>query len=301
MAEAVVVGRAAAQNKHAMKWQQESAEINRLKAKSLWWYSLKRRIFVISGLVILLTGVATAWWVHQSGQFSKSFQSVNDWAYGVTKSMGFELNTIRVEGLEKLSVEYVGDAMGAPLGSPILQLSVAEIKANLEALPEVRKARVERVLPDKLQVVLTERTPHAIWQFKGEHTLIDIDGTVLRNQHRDTNKRYMVLVGEDVPDHTQMFIHLMQMTPELAEEVEAAVRVGGRRWDVHLRQGMIVKLPQEDYEIAWQKMYRLATERDILSKGIEIVDMRIAGKIYMTLDSSSKESLEQSLTSAHQI
>lgn len=301
MGDAVIVGRAAKQNKQAMRWQRECVEISRQKAKSRSRHNLKRKILLgVSVLAVTYLGAA-GYWVWSSGQIGRAYDGTKDWLYGITRGAGFEMTTIQVDGLSKLSVEMVSTALGVQIGDPIFRVAVQDVKEKLEALPEIRVASVERRLPDMLYVEIVERDGAALWQHDGQYQLIDVDGTVLVNQERDPGRRYIVLTGENVPEEAEAFLAMLDMEPELKRQVEAAMRVGARRWDIRLKNGVVVKLPQEDPDLAWRKLGEMARNQQLLDRSLQVIDMRIDDRMFLTLDPPAKGTDGQVVTSARDI
>lgn len=286
MADAVVVGRAALQNKHAMKWQRECAEISRQKAKMQRWHEFRRKLRVAAVLLGAGYLVAAVYWVWQSGRIEQAGDVLIDTMYEVSRRVGFEVETVRIEGISKLSVPYLAEHLGVTVGDPIFRHSIKDIQANLRALPEIRAARVERRLPDILFIEIVERSASAIWQHKGEYKLIDWDGTVLTNQQRDMGVRYVVLTGEDAPAHAQAFLDMIETTPDLKESVESAMRVGGRRWDVKMRHGLVVKLPEKQPEKAWHTFAKLNQQQQLLGRPIQSIDMRLEDRLFLKMEAA---------------
>lgn len=86
---------------------------------------------------------------------------------------------IEVLGVQQVTREAVLERFSADLGRSSLRVPLDERRAALEEIPWVEKARVERVLPDKLRVEITERTPVAFLRQGAELALIDGHGVVL--------------------------------------------------------------------------------------------------------------------------
>lgn len=301
MADAVVVGRAALQNKQAMKWQRECAEISRQKAKSQWWLGVRRRARTIIACAGAVYMVGAGYWVWRSGHIESTYDATIEWLYSLSRSVGFELETIRIEGINSLSVPYVVQALGVEVGDPILHYSIKDIKARIDALPEVRASKVERQLPDTLYIEITERKASALWQHKGDYKLIDLDGTVLLNQERDLNTRYVVMTGDDAPLHAQAFLDMIEKTPELKQRVDAATRIGDRRWDVTMHGGIIVKLPETNPEKAWEKFAKLEQDQQLLERAIQSIDMRIEDRLYLKMDAAEPSAEKPKKTTARDI
>ena len=66
--------------------------------------------------------------------------------------------------------ETVLDALGARPGTSIFAVDPTHAKRQLESLPWVRSAAIERRLPDTIYVRLVEREPMALWQHGGKST-----------------------------------------------------------------------------------------------------------------------------------
>jgi cell division protein FtsQ len=90
------------------------------------------------------------------------------------------------------------------------------------------------------------------------------------------------VVGDDAPKHMQELIQLIDATPSLKPEVVAAVRVGERRWNIRLKQGVTVMLPEDSAMTAWKKFVALAEADKLLSKAITSVDLRLEDRVFIT-------------------
>ena len=75
----------------------------------------------------------------------------------------------RTDGI--ISENQLQDWGGVRKGDNLLSLDLLRIKRNIELTPRVKMASVERILPDTLQVRVTERVPMAqiwVWQRGGD-------------------------------------------------------------------------------------------------------------------------------------
>ena len=67
--------------------------------------------------------------------------------------------------------------------------------------------------------------------------------------------------------------------PKLRELVTAAVRVGSRRWNLRLRGGVEVRLPEKNPEEAWARLADLQSRHDLLARDVVTIDMRLPGRL----------------------
>lgn len=79
----------------------------------------------------------------------------------------------------------------------ILRIPLDERRAELEQLPWVESASIQRILPDRIRVVLTERTPIAFLRDSSGLDLIDAHGVVL-DRPEGENLQFPIVTG--LPD-----------------------------------------------------------------------------------------------------
>lgn len=149
----------------------------------------------------------------------------------------------------------------------------------VERINWVKTAHVERRLPDTLYVYIQERTPLALWQDGNDLQLIDTDGNTITRHELSNFKDLILVTGKDAAKHAPALIATLKTTPLIHEMTDTAVRQGERRWDLHLRNGIKVKLPAEDIAFAVNVLQKEQQETKLLDKDIEIIDLRTSGRL----------------------
>ncbi len=196
-----------------------------------------------------------------------------------TAVLGFRVADIQVVGGETTDRATILDALGARIGTPILAVDPIRAKQKLESLAWVRSAVIERRLPDTLYVRLVEREPLALWQHGGRIDLIDRTGTVIPVGRLDRFAKLPMVVGKDAASHASGLLKMLASEPDLAAHVTAAVRVGGRRWNLRLDKAIDVLLPAEDPAAAWADLARLERSSAILQRDVQAIDMRLPDRL----------------------
>ena len=74
----------------------------------------------------------------------------------------FAITNVTVKGVEHLTAQEVSDLAAVPAGSTLLRVDSAGITSRLESNPWVESASVTPVLPDTLELDITERTIDAV-------------------------------------------------------------------------------------------------------------------------------------------
>jgi cell division protein FtsQ len=202
--------------------------------------------------------------------------------FALTADIGFRVEEVTLEGREVADKKALEKALGIARSAPILEVSLTGMQAALEQIPEVEQARVTRHLPNRIAIVIVERAPAVLWQAHGKLTLLDKHGAVLDRKKYVTHRPLPLMVGEDAPKHLKELLALLAAAPELEPEIQAAIRVGERRWNMKLKNEMTVLLPAEGAIAAWRRFAQLSKREALLARSIRSVDMRIEDRIYIT-------------------
>ena len=217
-------------------------------------------------------------------------QSAADGIIQGTGLLGLTVADITVEGRETTDRETILEALGVGLGTPILAANPTRAKEQLEALPWVRTAVIERRLPDTLYVRLVERKPLALWQHGGKLDLIDREGAVIPVARLDRFAKLPMVVGEGAASHAAELLEMLASEPDLAARVTAAIRVGDRRWNLRIDNTIDALLPPDETASAWSQLARLERSSAILKREVLTIDLRLPDRLVLRVSpESSKE------------
>ena len=101
-------------------------------------------------------------------------------AWMATRSPLLDVDEVVVRGADRLTADEVLAAAEVKRGDALVWLDPERAEARVEALPWVRRARVERELPDTLRITIAERRVVAWFDAgNGAASLVDRTGHVL--------------------------------------------------------------------------------------------------------------------------
>ena len=239
----------------------------------------------VTAVAVAIVAGAALWFAN--GGRDELAGLIAELATETSMAMGLTVQEVTVRGRRQVASEAVVAALGVSGGEPILGFDPAAARTRLLALDWVEKAKIVRFLPSTIHVEITERRAFALWQEHGSLALIDRSGTVLTRTGLDRFANLPMVVGAGAAGRARTLLDLLAAEPDLLAQVQAAVLVAGRRWDVRLANGIKVMLPDVDMSAAWRRLGALEREHAILGRDIDVIDLRIADRLVVRLSKSA--------------
>ena len=236
-----------------------------------------RRILV--GAAFLSVFFWAGSWLWLGGHAHKFWNQTLDRSYEFAATHGFSVQNILVEGRINTDPDILRALVNIERGDAIFAVDPNQLRDSISRISWVRDVHIERRLPDTLFIGLEERAPLALWQNRGKLRLIDAEGVTLSDKNLDGFSRYFLVVGEDAPKEASGLMRLLAAEPVLNDRVEAAVRVGSRRWDLRMKNGLVIKLPETDIGGALRRLCAAQETDKILDKGLVAIDLREEGRM----------------------
>ena len=187
---------------------------------------------------------------------------------------GLRLETIEVRGRAHTPKPVIIAASELTLGEPMLTISLPALHERLATIGWIRTVAVERRMPSTIRVELTERVPMALLQTEDGHRVIDETGTVITGAD-PAAWHLTVVAGNSAAGNAAPILNILRTEPELFAEVWAVTYQSERRWDVHLRNGIGVRLPETDPRSAWSQLAIIDHSKQITDRDLAVIDMRV--------------------------
>ena len=199
---------------------------------------------------------------------------------GSTGFTGLRVAHVTIDGRANTPEPLLRAAIGVTIGDPILGFSVEAARARIESLTWVEQATVERRLPDTVVVAIIERRPFAIWQNEKKFHLIDRAGQVVANQDVALFKdKLPMVVGAGAPVGAAALLTALDKYPALGGRILASVRVGERRWNLHLKNGIDVMLPEGHETEALERLMQLQQDHALMDRPLTNIDLRLPDRL----------------------
>ena len=105
----------------------------------------------------------------------------------------FNLSEIEIEGNLKLTAEEIIKASGLVMGENIFKFKLKESGEKISKIPYVNSIRVERKLPGKIRIEITESIPMAYIPYNDKLIVTDYEGKVLEVKTEKINYAVPIL------------------------------------------------------------------------------------------------------------
>jgi cell division protein FtsQ len=164
-------------------------------------------------------GLAGAWAVFECGQFLLASPAM----------ALIHPEQVSISGAHYAKHSSVLEIFAADRGRSILRIPLAERRREIETIPWVESAVVRRVLPNRIAVAITERTPVAFLREGSGMALVDAQGVIL-DRPLEGNFDFPVVTGinpamprEDRAQRMQLFSGFMRQIESASASAAASI------------------------------------------------------------------------------
>lgn len=200
-----------------------------------------------------------------------------------TSTFGFAIEDVKVVGNKETSEIDILGALGLDGETSLVGLSASDAQAAVAGLPWVESVDVFKVYPNTIQISIHERTALAVWQNGTELSVIDADGRIIVPFTGGRSALLPLVIGAGADQQVKLLMAQMAAYPKIAQDVRAYARVGDRRWDLVLKNGVTLMLPEHGVSEALADIAGMEAKAGLLSRDIASVDLRLDDRVVVKL------------------
>lgn len=234
--------------------------------------------------------------MERGGHMPAAIETARDFGDVAANFAGFRIANINLSGQNHVTPGDILATAGVKPTSSLLFLDAEGARMRLEELAWIKRATVQKLYPDRLDIQIVEREGFALWQKDGKINVIARDGTVIAPYSDDPRYiRLPIVVGDGAETHVVEIVEALSLVPGVRDQVRAAIRVADRRWTLKLRNGIDVRLPEEGLNDALEQLALLDQQKSLLSRDITIVDLRLPDRVSVRLSDAAYAAREAEL------
>jgi cell division protein FtsQ len=242
----------------------------------------------IAGTVVVILA-SLAYGAIKGDHVPSIIAALKDARDGAANAAGFRIVSVALSGQHHVSREDVLAAAGVTGTTSLLFLDVEQTRERLKTNPWIADATVLKLYPGELQIGIKEREAFALWQKDGQVYVIAEDGTVLEPYVSPRLIELPLVVGRGAETRAKEFLALLDRYPALRAFVRATVLVGERRWNLRLKNGIDVRLPETDIAPALARLVALDKEKNLITRDIVAIDLRLPDRVTVRLSEAAAQ------------
>ena len=247
---------------------------------SRWMLSpfIKKSVFFGMPLIILLLPV----FIFLKDQNNKNLveEIVLDFYRKIIERPEFMLSALSIQGSSDSLNAEIREILGLNFPISSFDLDLADLRNRVLSLPPVETAEVRLDGGSILHVKVKEKVPALLLKDDtGIHVLNKNGDYISSLLSTEYGSKLPMITGEGAQKAAAEAFILFSALYDKLEEVRGLVLVGGRRWNIVLKSGQVIMLPEKKSEQAVQKILILDKAEKILSRDIAVFDFRLPYRI----------------------
>ena len=247
---------------------------------SRWMLSpfIKKSVFFGMPLIILLLPV----FIFLKDQNNKNLveEIVMDFYRKVIERPEFMLSALSIQGSSDSLNAEIREILGLNFPISSFDLDLADLRNRVLSLPPVETAEVRLEGGSILHVKVKEKVPALLLKDDTGIHVLNKNGDYIRPLlSTEYGSKLPVITGEGAQKAAAEAFILFSALYDKLDEVRGLVLVGGRRWNIVLKSGQVIMLPEKKSEQAVQKILILDKAEKILSRDIAVFDFRLPYRI----------------------
>jgi cell division protein FtsQ len=244
---------------------------------------------------VLLVLAAIGYGTVRGGHLQTFLAGLADTRDALANAAGFRVQSLAISGRKQMTEGEVLAAAGITDRTSLLFLDVTAAKAALELTPRIAHATVRKMYPGELHITVEEREPFAFWQNAGKVSVIATDGAVLAPYDSRWGTSLPLVVGPGAAPKARDLMAVLDRFPAVREQMRAAVLVAERRWNLRLKNGLDIRLPETEVAEALERLAVLDAEKKLLTRDITSVDLRLPDRVSVRLSDEAAQARENAL------
>ena len=247
---------------------------------SRWMLSpfIKKSVFFGMPLIILLLPV----FIFLKDQNNKNLveEIVLDFYRKIIERPEFMLSALSIQGSSDSLNAEIREILGLNFPISSFDLDLADLRNRVLSLPPVETAEVRLEGGSILHVKVKEKVPALLLKDDTGIHVLNKNGDYIRPLlSTEYGSKLPVITGEGAQKAAAEAFILFSALYDKLDEVRGLVLVGGRRWNIVLKSGQVIMLPEKKSKQAVQKILILDKAEKILSRDIAVFDFRLPYRI----------------------
>ena len=201
----------------------------------------------------------------------------------------YSLSVVNINGLNNINEDEILNLIKPYEGSSIFLIPIKKIANKISQNNWVKSINIQSNYKDTIEINIDESKPIGIYTTGIQNILFSDDLKILENI-ANNEKRFSALIKFEGKNSMHESIKLIDSFPDdFIQYVDKAFLINQRRWDLELKNSILLKLPENNIKEAlenYKKIYINFSNEELIE--IESIDLRMKKKIILKYKESIK-------------
>ena len=219
----------------------------------------------------------------------KIFKQFNSIIENYSDKYQYSLSVVNINGLNNINEDEILNLIKPYKGSSIFLIPIKKIANKISQNNWVKSINIQSNYKDTIEINIDESKPIGIYTTGIQNILFSDDLKILENI-ANNEKRFSALIKFEGKNSLHESIKLIDSFPDdFIQYVDKAFLINQRRWDLELKNSILLKLPENNIKEAlenYKKIYINFSNEELIE--IESIDLRMKKKIILKYKESIK-------------
>ena len=201
----------------------------------------------------------------------------------------YSLSVVNINGLNNINEDEILNLIKPYKDSSIFLIPIKKIAKKISQNNWVKSINIQSNYKDTIEINIDESKPIGIYTTGIQNILFSDDLKILENI-ANNEKRFSALIKFEGKNSLHESIKLIDSFPDdFIQYVDKAFLINQRRWDLELKNSILLKLPENNIKEAlenYKKIYINFSNEELIE--IESIDLRMKKKIILKYKESIK-------------
>lgn len=212
----------------------------------------------------------------------KIFKQFNSIIENYSDKYQYSLSVVNINGLNNINEDEILNLIKPYKDSSIFLIPIKKIAKKISQNNWVKSINIQSNYKDTIEINIDESKPIGIYTTGIQNILFSDDLKILENI-ANNEKRFSALIKFEGKNSIHESIKLIDSFPDdFQQYVDKAFLINQRRWDIELKNSILLKLPENNIKEAlenYKKIYINFSNEELIE--IESIDLRMKQKIIL--------------------
>ena len=219
----------------------------------------------------------------------KIFKQFNSIIENYSDKYQYSLSVVNINGLNNINEDEILNLIKPYKDSSIFLIPIKKIAKKISQNNWVKSINIQSNYKDTIEINIDESKPIGIYTTGIQNILFSDDLKILENI-ANNEKRFSALIKFEGNNSIHESIKLIDSFPDdFIQYVDKAFLINQRRWDLELKNSILLKLPENNIKEAlenYKKIYINFSNEELIE--IESIDLRMKKNIILKYKESIK-------------